>query len=167
MAEMFLRLEGIDGESNDHAPGGPRLHINEIELIGWGWQLTSAAKFELEPKESAKLMKPETLSVTKVVDVASTKLIKYCTLGTHIPTATLTCRKKAGDQRLEYLVINLIEAKVMNVNWANDEHSGIVKETVSLAFVKIEANYLKQDNTGGAADGTVRFGWDFSDNHPT
>jgi len=165
MAEMFLRLEGIDGESNDHAHGGPRLHINEIELIGWGWEIKSEAKFELEPKESAKLMKPDTLSVTKGVDLASTKLMKYCTLGTHITKATLTCRKNAGGQKLEYLVMNLTDAKVMSVNWEQGEHS--VKENVLLAFVKIEVNYLKQDNTGGNADGTVRFGWDFSDNQPT
>jgi type VI secretion system secreted protein Hcp len=164
MAEMFLRLEGFVGESSDIAHGGPRPHANDIELIGWEWELKNEAKFELEPKESAKLMKPDTISVTKGVDLASTKLMQYCTLGTIITKATLTCRKNAGDQKLEYLVINLTDAKVMSVNWAQDEH--IVKETVALAFVTIEAKYLKQANSGGAADGVVRFGWDFGDNKP-
>ena len=166
MAEMFLRLEGIVGESTDLAHGGPRPHVNEIELIGWDWELKNEAKFELKPEESAKQMKPDKLTVVKGVDLASARLMQYCTLGTLITKATLTCRKRAGDQRLEYLVIDLTNVKVMSVTWDKEEH--IVKETVDLAFVKIEAKYLKQNNeTGGAADGVVRFGWDFSDNKPT
>ncbi len=165
MAEMFLRLEGIVGESIDLAHGGPRPHVKEIELIGWNWELKSESKFELKPEESAKLMKPEKITVVKGVDLASTTLMQFCTLGTLIKKATLTCRKKAGDQRLEYLVLNLTDAKVMSVNWEKEEH--IVKETVDLAFVTIEAKYLRQENkTGAAAGGSINFGWDFEHNTP-
>ena len=164
MAEMFLRLQGpegdIVGESTD------RDAVKQIEVTGWDWELKSDADFHLSAQESAKLMKPEKINIHKGVDRASVTLVQFCTLGTLIKKATLRCRKNAGEQKFEYLVVELTDVKVANVAWAQEEH--IVKESLALEFVTVKADYRKQDNNAGeAADGKVHFGWDFEHNVAT
>ncbi|NML32013.1 type VI secretion system tube protein Hcp [Paraburkholderia antibiotica] len=35
--DIFIKISGIDGESQDAA------HLNEIEVIGWRWQVEQQA----------------------------------------------------------------------------------------------------------------------------
>src|ERR1700741_3374080 len=103
MANMFLRLQGPDGvikgESTDVARGGERTHDDEIELLGWEWQIKNDAALGVKPAGAAKKTQSVKLSVTKGVDLASTTLMQFCTLGTMIDKATLTCRKNLGEEK--------------------------------------------------------------------
>jgi type VI secretion system secreted protein Hcp len=164
MADMFLWLDGFTGESIDEASGGPK-HAGHIEIFGWQWGLKNAAKLGLNEREAAKETKADSLQITKNVDLASATLVQYCTLGTLIKKATLTCRKNAGEAKLEYLVMDLTDVKVMSVKWDKKEH--VVEEAVVLECVTAKARYTKQDDeTGMGTGGACLFGWNFADNTP-
>ncbi len=40
-ADIFLRLEGIEGESQDDK------HRNEIEVLSWSWSVKNTGSFQL------------------------------------------------------------------------------------------------------------------------
>jgi hypothetical protein len=54
---------------------------------------------------------------------------------------------------------------VASVKWGREDH--LVKETVVLEFVTINAEYCKQYDDGTSVGGPVNFIWNFSDNTPT
>ncbi len=66
--DMFLKLKGIDGESIDAK------HKGEIDVLAWSWGLSE------EPPQTGGgggvgKVKPQDLSVHKLVDIASPLLL--------------------------------------------------------------------------------------------
>ena len=100
--DMFLKLDGIKGESKDHK------HKDEIhiESFSWGMNQTGATApaAAAGPARSAST----TSRVTKFVDKSSPALMLHCCNGKHIPNGLITVRK-AGDKPLEYLKIKLTD----------------------------------------------------------
>ena len=47
------------------------------------------------------------ITIEKLCDKASVILYQCCVTGKHIPTARITCRKNDGDQKVEYLIVDL------------------------------------------------------------
>lgn len=147
MADMFLKLEGIMGESLDYQ------HQNHIEVHGWTWGLSNNASLNMKNKDDGT---PHTtvalLSIDKVLDGASVSLVQYCAQGTHIDKACLACRKNTGDrgQVTDYLIIELTDVKVHSVNWPGKaaETGGLVGETVEFQFGKFEITYRKEAQEG-------------------
>jgi type VI secretion system secreted protein Hcp len=158
MAEMFLWLDGIDGESLDEAK--PKPHTNEIEIVDWAWGLDNKASYKLSQKEASSKVTVNNITVTKSIDKASVTLARYCALGKHIPHGTITCRKNAGDEKLEYLLIELDGVMVKSVDWKGQGHEHGVSETVALSFEEFKIKYKVQTNLGAAAKGIIHFGFD-------
>ena len=69
-APVFLKIEGIDGESD--AKG----HKDEIDVLSWSWGESSAGG---TPGEG-----PGVLTVSKTVDRSSPKLQQHCNGGKHL-----------------------------------------------------------------------------------
>jgi type VI secretion system secreted protein Hcp len=155
--DMFIKLKGIDGESQDHA------HKNEIEILSWSWGVTNSASFALGTGGGTNKATFHEISITKVVDKASVNLLQYCTDGKHVPEGVITCRKAAGDDQLEYLVIDLKEVMITGVQVSGHGADGHVTENVTLAFAEFKSKYKQQLNTG-AAGGAVEFGWNIQKN---
>lgn len=94
--DIFLKIDGIEGESPDAA------HKGEIEVIGWNWGMAQQSSMHAGSGGGAGKATVKDLTFLHWVDRASPNLLKYCLTGEHIPEARLTVRK-AGGSPLEYL----------------------------------------------------------------
>jgi type VI secretion system secreted protein Hcp len=181
MTEIFLWVDQIPGESLD-AVGGGAPHIDDIELLDWKFGMgydpghpmkwtPDKDKHKDQSKGQSKGQStgqnkdntPEhpsvqSLKVWKLIDLATKPLVQACALGTPIEKATLTVRKSAGDYKLEYLVVDFADLKVMSVKWELSVE-GQKKEEVTFKFTKFKLTYTMQDNAG-EPKGSLDYGWD-------
>ena len=153
--DIFLRLDGIDGESADRA------HAGEIEVLAWSWGVArSGSAFETGGAGTAKAGFHD-LAITKRVDLASPVLWHHCLQGRVIAGGTLTVRGAAEDP-VERLVLGLRGISVGSVSAGGGDGEGTT-ERVSLNFAGFEMRYAGRTDGGGA--GTAKtFGWDIRAN---
>ncbi|USI74900.1 Hcp family type VI secretion system effector [Sphingomonas morindae] len=156
--DMFLKLEGVNGESEDAK------HSKEIDIIGWSWGMSNTGTAHLGGGAGTGKANFQDLSVTKFVDLASTPILLSCAQGKHFSTATLTVRKAGGDNPLEYLVITMTEVMVSNVQHGGSSGDERTTEVVSLNFEKIDVKYTEQSKTGSSGGGSPDFKWDILKN---
>lgn len=141
MADMFIKLDGITGESQDAA------HTDEIEVLGWGWNITQKASMHSGSGGGAAKASVSDLHFTHVIDRASPNLASYCFQGKHIPKVLLTMRK-AGGLPLEYFKITMLDVIVTHVEPAAG--AGAALEHVALSFARMKQEYVVQSVTGGS-----------------
>ncbi len=145
--DMFLKLSGIEGESQDAA------HKNEIEVLNWNWGATQLSNMHLGSGGGAGKATVHDLTFEHYVDRASPNLMKHCFTGKHLAEAALTLRK-AGDSPLEYMKIKMFDVIISDVSVSGSDESSIGCERVSLSFSKVTYEYVVQNAQGGSA-GTV------------
>lgn len=153
MAEMFLELEGISGESLDF------YHGNAMEIKDWQWTTVNDAPLKMNQDKATEHTKVTGVQVTKWCDRASVTLTQYCAIGKHIPTGWITCRKNAGDDApVEFLEIEMTDVKITSVNWDAGRDQNL-HETVKLDMAEFKVTYRLQDNDGTTTSSVV-FGFD-------
>lgn len=155
--DMFLKLEGIQGESTDSA------HKNEIDVISFKWVTTQGGSAQLGSGTGAGKAQMNDLVITKHVDRASPVLMAKHLSGATIATAVLTLRK-AGGTPLDYAMLTMSNCVVTQISHGagNAGHT----EDVSLQFSAIQYDYKMQqaDGTGGP---TISAGYNASTNKVT
>jgi type VI secretion system secreted protein Hcp len=155
--DIFLKLDGIDGESIDSK------HQNEIQLETVSWGASNAASFNYGGGGGTGKVTMQDLHFTKVIDKSSAKLFLACCQGKHIPNATLTFRKAGGEQE-EYFQVKLTDLMVSAITWSDHAGGGsLAQEQGSLAFTKIEFQY-KEQGKDGKLKGPVLANWDVKTN---
>ena len=95
MAEMFLKLDGIEGESLDFA------HAGEIEIKNWEWHTVNNVKWDVNQGGQSTKVEVKDIDLKKICDKASVTLYQCCVTGKHIKNGKITCRKNDGDQKVE------------------------------------------------------------------
>ena len=153
--DMFLKLDGIKGESQDHK------HPGEIQISSWSWGLSQTGAMAHGGGGGAGKVSVHDISITKNVDKASPALMLHCCNGKHIPNGLVTVRK-AGDKPLEYLKMKLQDIIISGVQ--NAGHGGdILTENVTLNFAKFHIEYQEQKADGSGSPGG-EMGWDVKAN---
>lgn len=150
--DIFLKINGIDGESSDSA------HKNEIEVLSWNWQILQEANMHTGSGGGSGKATVKDLQFSHFVDRSSPNLMKFCLTGKHIPEAKLVVRK-AGGSPLEYLKITMTDVVITNVQPAGAIEEERIKEQVSLSFAKVKQEYTVQNQQGGSG-GAVTAGYD-------
>jgi type VI secretion system secreted protein Hcp len=145
MAEMFLKLDGIDGESLDS------VHSGEIEIKGWGWVTTNAVRWDINQGGQSTKVEIKDIELEKICDKASVTLYQNCITGKHIKQGTITCRKNDGESKVEYLVLHLKDIMITKVQFIGDGDAQSLKEAVGLSFAEFRMDYKVQNDTGDAA----------------
>src|SRR6185436_17142128 len=107
--DLFMVVDGIKGESKDKA------HKEAIDVLAWSWGLSNSGSFHTGGGGGSGKVNVNDLSFTKYVDKASADLQLFCCNGKHIPKAKLIVRK-AGENPLEYLTIELTDVLVTGVS---------------------------------------------------
>ena len=150
--DIFLKLEGVKGESVDSA------HAGEIDILQWQWGMTQSGTTHRGPGGGAGKVDVADLTVTKYVDMATHDLLKACASGRHIAKGTLVVRK-AGSTPLEYFKIDIEEIMVTSYQTGGSgDGMDRVMETVTLNFAKYNVTYTSQKNDGSAGpSGTAGF----------
>lgn len=151
-ADMFLKVDGIDGESPDQN------HKNEIQILSFNFGATQPGSAGFGGGSGVGKVQIHDFQFSKYMDKASAKLFEACAVGKHTPTVTLTCRKAGGSQQ-EYLKVKLSDVIVSSISHAGSGGDSLPIENITLNFSKIEIEYKPQDEKGGLG-GVVKAGWD-------
>ncbi|MFT4178625.1 MAG: type VI secretion system tube protein Hcp [Thermomonas sp.] len=155
MDDYFLKIDGIEGESQDKS------HKNEIQIssISFGVQQTGSMSFGGGGGTGKAQFRD--ISFSKQVDKATNKITEACAKGAHIPTVVFTARK-AGGNPLEYMVVTMNDVII-----TSQELSGgggdVINENVSFNFTKIKFKYNEQDEKGNKKGGN-EFAWNIKAN---
>ena len=139
--DAFLKIDGIEGESNDSK------HKGEIEVLSFAWNVSHPASSSSGRSGSGKA-KLTDFQVMKVLDKASPLLFEACCSGDHISEALFTARK-AGESKFEFLKIKMSDVIITSVSPGGSSAAGdLPMESVSLSFSKIEQEVFSLDPSG-------------------
>jgi type VI secretion system secreted protein Hcp len=149
---MFLKIDGIQGESIDS------WHANEIEIQSWSWMTTNPVRWDLNQGGQSSKVKVDKIVVQKVCDQASVALYRYCTTGKHFKNARIICRKNDGEQKLEYLTVEMQDVMIQQVNWTGQGNEQALGESIEICFAEFTLTYKPQQDSGDAT-GDMTFGY--------
>jgi len=156
--DMFLKIEGVTGESADDK------HPGEIDVLAFSWGMSQSGSMHVATGGGSGKVAVQDLSVTKWLDKASNVLAAKCCSGKHFTKATLVARK-AGDTPVEYYKVTMEEVIVTSVSTGASQGEEMQTETVSLNFAKFKVEYTPQKGTGAKGAGN-ELGWDIQKNKP-
>jgi type VI secretion system secreted protein Hcp len=156
MADYFLRIDGIPGESQN-----PR-HQGEIEVESFSWSETFLAS--AAGTGGAGKVHVQDLHITKQVDKASPLLMLATASGRHLTSAVLAAQRP-GTEPLDYLTISLGGVMVNSYQTGAPAGQPGPVDQVSFSFRQIEIVYRSQ-RPDGSLDTPVTAGWDVAANHP-
>ncbi|CAM3208540.1 Hcp family type VI secretion system effector [Cupriavidus taiwanensis] len=155
--DIFLKINGIDGESQDAS------HKNEIEVLAWDWSIEQQSTMHAGSGGGAGKATVSDLSFEHFIDRASPNLMKYCLTGKHINEAVLVVRK-AGGNPLEYLKLTMTDVIVTRVSPKGSVDDEVrMREQVALSFSRVKQEYVVQNAQGGSG-GAVTAGYDIKGN---
>jgi type VI secretion system secreted protein Hcp len=154
--DMFLMLDGIKGESADDK------HKGEIDIESFSWGLSQSGSGSRGSGSGTGKVDMADITINKQVDKASPTLMLACANGKHITKGKLTLRK-AGENPLEYLTVDLESILVSSYQVGGSNGGGIPSETISLNFVKVKTEYWTQSDKGAKGE-NANFSWDVAKN---
>ncbi len=155
--DMFLSIEGIDGESTDDG------HADWIEILAFNHgvsQPVSGASGRGGRTGGRADFAP--FSVTKTIDKATADLHIYCANGKHIPTVEAEFCLATEDKHC-FMKYTLTDVIVSAVSPSGSQGGDRPMEEVSFAYGKIKWEYTPIDQTG-AAGATVDRTWNLETN---
>jgi type VI secretion system secreted protein Hcp len=148
---MFLKLEGIEGESADAK------HKGEIEIESFSWGASSPqATTPGGGGGAVGRVTMQDFSFTTPVTRASPKLFQACVDHRRIKTALLTVRRTGGPQQ-DFLKVTMSDVSISS--WKQDAGDDRPTDNVSMSFRKVEIAYTGQRPDGTVGD-TVTGSWD-------
>jgi type VI secretion system secreted protein Hcp len=155
--DMFIKIEGIKGESKD------KVFKGEIDVLSWGWGISQTGSFHHGGGGGTGKANFQDLSFTKWLDKSTPLLMLHCANGKHIPKAELFVRK-AGENPLDYLVITMEKIIVGSYSTGGGHGEEKLTEHITLNFAKVKVEYQEQNDKGGKEGGKVPFTWDIEAN---
>ena len=155
--DMFLKLEGIEGESADDKKK------NQIEIDSFSFGGSNTGSFSTATGGGTNRVNLQDVHFTKTIDKSSPNLFAALTTGKHIAKATITVRKAGGDEQKDYYTITLTPCLVSSYSISGHNGGGMPTESFSLNFDKIVVDYKTQTDTGGLGP-SIPAGWQVSSN---
>ncbi len=145
-SDVYLKIEGIDGESTDDA------HADWIELMSFSHgvsQMVSPASST--GGRTGGRVDFQDFSVVKEVDKATPDLNLHCCNGKHIPKIEIECCLATEDKHT-FLKYELEDVIISSISIGGGG-GGKPTESVTFAFGKMKWEYTPIDDTGspGAA----------------
>jgi type VI secretion system secreted protein Hcp len=153
---LFLKLEGIEGEATDDK------HLREIVLLSYS---QSFGRPGVNPSAGggAAPAIPEcgSVTVTKLVDTSSPALIGAVMTGRFIQTGVITFRKAAGEAPLDYYKVTLTNVLIHSITQTDVSPTDptTILEQISMSADTFTFEYTPQ-RADGTLGGVVSFGWD-------
>jgi type VI secretion system secreted protein Hcp len=153
-ANIFLKLDGIDGESTDDK------HPGWIEVLSYSWGVSNTASLGGRAGAGAGRAEASDFSFMHGFDKASPALFQKCVMGEHVETGELHV-VHAGDKPEAFLIIKFGDILISSVqdSGADDRPT----ESVSFDFASIHISYREQDETGKLGE-PIEAGWNFAAN---
>jgi len=152
--KTFLKIEGITGSSTNTG------HEGEIDVLSYKAGVVQRALTNLAgggATSATSDFKP--LTIFKGIDLATPPLLVSCAFGQHFPTATLSIFKLSNGVLRPFFKIVLSDVVIASVNEDSDttDQTGVLVETVSLSYSKIQWTFSYQNSQGNFTDETIGF----------
>jgi type VI secretion system secreted protein Hcp len=128
--DMFLKIDGIDGESAAHK------HKGELELLSFSWGITNPTS---QTGGGGGAGKPvvQDFMIVKEMNNSSPQLMEKCCSGEHIQSISLTLASK--ETKLDYLKIKLEDVIISSYQTGGGASGGAVPmDQVSFTFRSID-----------------------------
>jgi type VI secretion system secreted protein Hcp len=154
--DYFLKIEGIDGESQDAK------HKGEIQLESFSWGANQSGTFASGGGGGAGKVQMQDFNFVMHINKASPKLFLACATGDHIKKAVLTCRKAGKDQQ-EYMKFTFSDVLVSSYQTGGSPGDVVPMEQISLNYAKMEMEY-KEQKPDGTLGGSIKAGYDLKQN---
>jgi type VI secretion system secreted protein Hcp len=147
-ADIFLKLEGIPGDSTNEA------HKDEIEVISFSLGFSNDVRLgsARSPGECGDL------TLTKTIDRSSPRLLAAVMTGRHMSKGVLSFTASVGEQPADYYVLNLSEILVTGLRQADSNGATRVSEQVTLSARGYEFVFRTQQANGTFIE--QKFNWD-------
>jgi len=159
--QTFMKVSGIQGESNDTA------HAGWIELLAIGWGVKKPSRST--PGEVARMV-AEDFTVTKALDLSSALLLKALCENKLLADVTIEfCRAGASD-KMKFMEWKFNNCHVTHYRMNSSESSGVGEtlptEEFSFNYDKFKSTYIQQKRPDGSPGGSVMAGGDLKNNSP-
>lgn len=155
--DMFIKIDGIEGESPD------AVHTNEIQVLSWDWEVSQHTNMHSGSGGGSGKATVNDFTFTHYTDKASPNLLSYCLTGKHIKNVVFVVRK-AGGNPLEYLTITFTDVLITLVNMSGtSEDEARPREVVKFSFTKVTQDYVMQ-NAEGSRSGVISATYDVKAN---
>jgi len=147
--DLFLRIEGVDGESTDAS------HLKWVDVLEYSWGIEEVSGGTSRTTGS---MEHLNLAVTKTLDKTSPSMAVKCSKFEVIPTVVLAICQAGGDraQIMRYTLEDVYVKSVHVYGNAADEIRPV--EEITFSYRKITWLYTELDATG-KAKGNIEFTW--------
>jgi type VI secretion system secreted protein Hcp len=153
MVDYFLKIDGIEGESQDSK------HKGEIEIESFSWGAAQMGTASHGGGMGAGKVQMQDFHFVMRVNKSTPKLFLACARGDHIKSAILTCRK-AGKEQQEYLKVTFSDLLVSSYSASGSGAGNILPmDQISLNFTKVEFEY-KEQKPDGSLGGAIKAHYD-------
>ncbi len=148
IADMFLKMAGVTGESSDADMKG------QMDIVSWNWGMESPT--DQYTGQAAGRVRVGEVHVVKRVDRASPTLMTFQVNNKEIDSATLIVRK-AGTTPLTYVQVDMRKVRIVSLQVATEGVELI--ERMALRATAITVTYTPQGITGAVGGGANIFDW--------
>lgn len=150
--DMFLQLDGVEGESED------KKCEKWIEILSWSHSFSQPTT-AVRGSSGATVEKAHhsDLSVTKYLDKATDDILSKLWSGDMIPKASLKCfRADTGktDTPVNYLTIDM-EQVIISSYSISAGAGDMPLENLSLSYGKVTYTYMEQKKSDGTGGGSA------------
>jgi type VI secretion system secreted protein Hcp len=162
-ADIFLKLDGIAGESTDDK------HKGEIDVEALTFNAKRATAGSGSSGGGAGKVKFAPFRVIKVYDASSPKLLAAAASGHHIKSGTITFRRSGDEGDTEFLTYKLTDVVVSSYQQgganADQRTLGSLEDEIGLSPAKVQLTEKTTTATGQAGP-VVTASWDLKHNRP-
>jgi type VI secretion system secreted protein Hcp len=156
--EIFLRLDGITGESQKSGAEG------WIEIFSFSNGASNPSSVAFGTGSGAGKVDLSSLSLQKQLDVSSPDLFLKCCNGTHIATGNMIVREATGGNTTQvYFQYDMTEVFVDSISWGGAAGGGKPSESCSMSAKSLQVTYTPQ-GTDGSLGSKITQGWNVTTN---
>ncbi len=129
-ADMFLKIEGIEGESTDSA------HQGWVEVDSLNWGGPNRSRLSMMQTSEPRMGSPGSLVITKWTDRSSAHLLQYCSTGEHISKMIIS---DASGKKERYKTYELSDVTIPTCSTGGS--GDVAMEEITFSYRKIQWGY--------------------------
>ena len=138
---MFLKIEGVSGESKDTN------HKDWTDLESFDWGADQSGSMSRGGGGGAGKVNFNDLTVVCAIDKAAPTILKNCAVGQHISKVEVSVCKAGGTQ-IEYSRTTLEDVLVTSVKFIGAQDSDVLKIRYAFQAAKVKTQYWEQSDKG-------------------
>jgi type VI secretion system secreted protein Hcp len=154
--DIFLRIEGITGESQDAN------HQGWINVDSFTWGAMQPGNMGVGGGGGAGKVQYRDLTVQASIDKATPAIMRYLSNGKHVSKLEVSVCKAGGSQ-IEYCRITLEDVLITNVIFHGATQRDLIGISYQFPAAKIKNQYWEQSANGGKG-AESQSGWNIKEN---